>query len=465
MDDDIPYQVLVESMGLRRGHPQVRFPSEVDSIDSPANVVYSLRIGHRGELWFPGSQDRCGICLEYHDGENPLFYSPCAHLFHGRCWDELFRTNNSHPHRQRLNGTFERAPNGDPILDQDLTKCPTCRSYVANDEIGTHSHQLIIPFNPSPSFPRDYEFRIGRARDIDVYFVNREVPAQPNQSSPRTGLHSNHCGPLAVFNLHRLVLNQPTCGPQVSASLERQLSSWSELIRRQVIPSSSNVNPQGLRAYIDRSGFSPDVLSRTHIWCPTVQNGERIPGALEEFINGRFPLPLIVNNGNHWFAILLRLVNDNRINIEFMEPWDAAIPRSMGIIHRFLFPQLTEALENEHPPPLLAPSVIRTSAADLAAERALREEQDREYLQSLEADRDRDQEPEEVATPSPGTLPNAADVTEPVGPRADSENAEDEIRRTRRDQYWSLLNQNQQPPTPPPRNRPNRRYDSEFESD
>ncbi len=506
--EEIPFEVIVESMGLRRGEPHLQFPLDVDGLDSPENVVSSLRLGPHGQRWFPNRDDRCGLCLEAHSVENPLFYTPCGHIFHQTpCWSDLRQTAVSHPHRRRFDGRFVHDENGRAVLDYGLTKCPSCRTYVEDDTLGQHSNTLVVPYNPAVEFRDGYEFCVGRSREIEIFFVNREVIEQPRVTSERTGGHSNHCGPLALFNTNQELSNSQTRGPQVSANLDRALTRWSRQIQQGTLPNSSNLNPEEIHSYISRGGLTSLASADVHVWCPTVSSGANIANSLNSFVEGERPLALLSNNGNHWFVFLLRRMNDHRINIVFMEPWKAAIPQSLSLLQTQLLPQLKRAIEETLPPPLRVPSPLPRSNIEQA--RQLQMEQDAEYARSLELDQQREARLENDSSQTS----RQPEISISSGPRSTEENSsfagptsastgaglasqstpltgvsnpsarpgEDDLSgrdenlrstenieisgRSRRDAFWHNLYsddpERETPATPPPRNRGNRRYDSD----
>ena len=494
-EDDIPYELIVESMGLRVGEPHVQFPVDIDGLDSPDNVVASLRLGSQGQKWFPSREDRCYICMEPHSSTDPLYYTPCGHTFHQPCWNTLRIMPETHPHQRRLDGNFRRDGSGGPILDLSLTKCPSCRSYVSNDTIGCHAEGLVVPYDPFPRFQENYSFCVGRTRGIEIHFTNRKVIQQPPRSSERSGAHSGHCGPLAVFNVDENLSNRSTIGPQVEAHLERTLLRWRNQIENGTLPNSSNLDPAGIHSYISNGGLTAVANASVHVWCPTVTSGTNIQDALRTSLVLGTPLGLVANNGNHWFGSTIRRVDDSRIEIAFMEPWDDAIQRSVQIMRTHLLPQLLQAIEYLVPPPLRLPSQdnqVPSAVGNSELNRSILTEQNEEFAQSLVIDEARSSHlahtnsaflnPEstgdsaELARNISLTMSSIEHLSHPTQFRTDGSagnvssvtdsgsSSNQATSRRRRDDYWHTLNSGETPDTPPPRTRGNRRAASDSDN-
>ncbi len=400
-DEENLRRAIVASRGNRPGQPLAELPAGVDSIDFPIGVVPSLRL--LSSHWFPSSDDRCSICLSTHLSEHPedpttrlpLFYTPCGHLYHQHCWLQVADIHENHPHQQRLNGDFVTLEDGSNPLNSSLTRCPLCRSYVAD---ASASHELVIPYDPSPQFPPRYQHTVTTfgeltGRPLLVDFVNVRVVEQQASTSERTGSQPRYCGPLAVHNTNRFLNGLHTSGPQAEAALERQLSTWHSLQSNAGLPPFTDLDPADIHLYIQNG--CPGLILEAGVlaWAPTDPspgNPTSIVDALKSFLETGHTLPLIVNNGFHWFSLVLTRGGSN-VTMSFMEPWQRGTAASIEILRRFLLPQLGEANEvlRRESAATVAPL---PSAPSLSNEesRAIRSRQDQEYQESLARDHARE---------------------------------------------------------------------------
>ena len=473
-DEDVPYDTIVDSMGRRSGRRQVRFPDTCDTLDFPQNVVYSLRLGENSLLWFP-SDDICSVCRETSTTENPCYYTPCAHRFHRSCWENVAAVAVNHPHEQRLDGQFrvppvtEANPCPQTPLDRTLTLCPNCRTYVGNDSLGTHATSLVVPYESSHLFPDNYHMPLIWSRTgIQISFRNREVLPQPERSSEASGGHSNHCGALAAFNLGRYLNGESLLGPEAVLDLERELTNWKRLHEDGILSTSTNMEGSDIYEYIAQSSF-PNVLDSTfQTWCPTDPHGRSIRSALNDSILDRRRLPLIVNNGNHWFVISLEWPRDDCAELVFMEPMDPATSTSLSILLRNFLPQLLEGIDSLVSGPQtddrnnsnsLISSTQQVSLESLDEMREIRRLQDLEYAESLERDQQHEDRDSENASQEPRPLV-------PVGGNIETDDASPSPLSpptTRVDPYWSRVHRNrlrEGDVLPRRQRRPNPRYGS-----
>lgn len=463
-DDDIPFETIVDSHGQRRGQPQVHLPDNVDSVDYPDNVLYSLRLGERGNRWFPAADDICSLCRDGHSESNPCFYTACGHIFHRNCWENLGSVDVNHPHLQRLDGSFEpppppsvENPHPRPPLDLSLTLCPNCRSYVSSP---------VVRFNPCSKFLDGYNWTLGWSHGIEIRFRNQEVLPQPEQSSEWSGSHHGHCGALATFNTGQYLSGSPLTGPEAEAELERRLRDWREQQRRGLLNDSTNMAPGDIIEYIFHGGHAILQTLMPITWCPTVSHGRSIADTLREFVRNQGRLPLITNNTSHWFSLILEWISNSCVQITYLEPFEAANAASISIINRFLLPQLQREIEfhvvsTSEPPPPENNTDFGLQNESIEVTRDIRRQQDEEYAHTLLQDRQRFQVSAEMpsAQESDGLAEDSNESNE-ISRQRTSTRREDQ-------QIWSRLLHNTLLPSElernePRRSRPNRRYNSDY---